>query len=88
MPLSPASSGPRRVLAFRARREALHIETKLRTVQASMWFDEAQDGNVDIAISAVVSTLMEPSDYFNSWYGKDGPQTYSRWSNREFHDLV
>jgi peptide/nickel transport system substrate-binding protein len=57
-------------------------------VQASMWFDEAQDGNVDIAISAVVSTLMEPSDYFNSWYGKDGPQTYSRWSNREFHDLV
>jgi peptide/nickel transport system substrate-binding protein len=69
-------------------KEALDIETKLRTVQASVWFDEAQAGNFDIAISAIVSTLMDPSDYFNAWYGKDGPQNYSRWSNQEFQDLV
>jgi peptide/nickel transport system substrate-binding protein len=69
-------------------KEALNIETKLRTVQASVWFDEAQAGNFDIAISAIVSTLIDPSDYFNAWYGKDGPQNYSRWSNKAFHDVV
>ncbi len=69
-------------------KEALNIETKLRTVQASVWFDEAQAGNFDIAISAIVSTLMDPSDYFNAWYGKDGPQNYSRWYNKEFQALV
>ena len=25
---------------------------------------------------------MDPSDYFNAWYGKDGPQNYSYWTNR------
>jgi peptide/nickel transport system substrate-binding protein len=68
--------------------EALNIETKLRTVQASVWFDEAQAGNFDIAVSAIVSTLMDPSDYFNAWYGKNGPQNYSRWSNDDFQALV
>jgi peptide/nickel transport system substrate-binding protein len=69
-------------------KEALNIETNLRTVQASVWFDEAQAGNFDIAVSAIVSTLMDPSDYFNAWYGKDGPQNYSRWSNNEFQAVV
>jgi ABC-type transport system substrate-binding protein len=69
-------------------KEALNIETNLRTVQASVWFDEAQAGHFDLAISAIVSTLMDPSDYFNAWYGKDGPQNYSRWSNQEFQALV
>jgi peptide/nickel transport system substrate-binding protein len=69
-------------------KETLNIDTKLRTVQASVWFDEAQAANFDIAISAIVSTLMDPSDYFNAWYGKDGPQNYSRWSNNDFQALV
>jgi peptide/nickel transport system substrate-binding protein len=69
-------------------KEALNVETKLRSVQASVWFDEAQAGTFDITISAIVSTLMDPSDYFNAWYGKDGPQNYSRWSNDEFQALV
>jgi peptide/nickel transport system substrate-binding protein len=69
-------------------KEALNIDTKLRTVQISAWFDEAQAGNFDLAISAIVSTLMDPSDYFNAWYAKDGPQNYSKWSNDEFQALV
>jgi len=28
--------------------------------------------------------LVDPSDYFNAWYGKDGPQNYSFWDNKEF----
>ena len=32
--------------------------------------------NFDLAIGAVVSTLLDPSDYFNAWYKKDGPQNY------------
>jgi peptide/nickel transport system substrate-binding protein len=69
-------------------KETLNIETKLRTVQISAWFEEAQAGNFDIAISAIVSTLMDPSDYFNAWYLTNGPQNYSKWSNQEFDALV
>jgi ABC-type oligopeptide transport system substrate-binding subunit len=68
--------------------EHLNIESNLRVVQTSVWFDEAQAGNFDLAISAIVSTLMDPSDIFSAWYGKDGPQNYSRWTNAAFHDLA
>jgi ABC-type transport system substrate-binding protein len=69
-------------------KETLNIEMNLRTVQISQWFEEAAAGNFDIAISAIVSTLMDPSDYFSAWYGKDGPQNYSQWTNPAFHDLA
>jgi peptide/nickel transport system substrate-binding protein len=69
-------------------KEHLNIESNLRVVQTSVWFDEAVAGNFDLAISAIVSTLMDPSDIFSAWYGKDGPQNYSRWTNPAFHDLA
>jgi peptide/nickel transport system substrate-binding protein len=69
-------------------KETINVETKLRTVQASAWFDEAQAGNFDLGISAIVSTLLDPSDYFSAWYGKNGPQNYSQWENPAFHDLT
>lgn len=64
------------------------IETNLRTVQVSVWFEEAQAGKFDITISAIVSTLIDPSDYFRAWYSKDGPQNYSKWSNKAFEELL
>jgi ABC-type transport system substrate-binding protein len=69
-------------------KEHLNIESNLRVVQTSVWFDEAQAGNFDLAISAIVSSLMDPSDIFSAWYGKDGPQNYGRWTNPQFHDLA
>lgn len=69
-------------------KEHLQIETTMRTVQTSVWFDEAQAGNFDVTISAIVSTLLDPSDYFNSWYVTNGPQNYSRWSNAQVDKLV
>src|SRR5216110_813214 len=69
-------------------KEHINVETNLRVVQTSVWFDEAAAGNFDLAISAIVSTLMDPSDYFSAWYGKDGPQNYSMWTNPAFHDLA
>jgi ABC-type transport system substrate-binding protein len=69
-------------------KETLNVETNLRTVQISQWFEEAAAGNFDLGISAIVSTLMDPSDYFSAWYGKDGPQNYSLWTNPAFHDLA
>jgi peptide/nickel transport system substrate-binding protein len=69
-------------------KEHINIETNLRTVQTSVWFDEAAAGNFDLAISAIVSTLMDPSDYFSAWYGKNGPQNYSVWTNEQFHSLA
>ena len=69
-------------------KEALNVESTLRIVQITTWFDDAQAGRFGLASSPVVSTLMDPSDYLRSWYGKDGPQNYSKWSNKEFQELV
>ena len=69
-------------------KETLNIEANIRMVQISVWFDEAQAGTFDLTISAIVSTLLDPSDYFNAWYAKGAPQNYSRWSNKEFQDLL
>ena len=69
-------------------KETLNIECNLRAVQTSVWFDEAQAGNFDLTISAIVSTLLDPSDYFNSWYAKDGPQNYSKWHNESFENVL
>ena len=63
--------------------QTLNIETKLRTVVESVWFDDVKTGNFDLAVGAIVSTLLDPSDYFNAWYKKDGPQNYGFWDNDE-----
>jgi len=68
-------------------KESLNIECNLRTVVDSVWFADAGSGNYDLAIGGLVSALLDPSDYFNAWYGKDGPQNYSLWSNQEFQAL-
>jgi peptide/nickel transport system substrate-binding protein len=68
--------------------EALNIECNLRTVVESVWFDDVKSGNFDFAIGAVVSTLLDPSDYFNAWYRTDGPQNYSNWSDKKFDGLI
>jgi len=68
--------------------QALNVEIKLRTVVESVWFDDIANGNFDLAIGAVVSTLLDPSDYFNAWYRTGGPQNYSSWSNKDVDALI
>ena len=68
--------------------QALNVEVKLRPVVESVWFDDIKSGNFDLAIGAVVSTLLDPSDYFNAWYKKDGPQNYGFWNNAAFNALL
>ena len=68
--------------------QALNVEVKLRPVVESVWFDDIKSGNFDLAIGAVVSTLLDPSDYFNAWYKKDGPQNYGFWNNEAFNALL
>ena len=63
--------------------EALNVQCNLRTVVESVWFDDTASGHFDLAIGAVVSTLLDPSDYFNAWYRTGGPQNYSFWDNAE-----
>src|SRR6185312_14850520 len=57
--------------------QTLNIQCNLRTVVESVWFDDTANGNYDLAIGAVVSTLLDPSDYYNAWYRTGGPQNYS-----------
>ena len=68
--------------------EGLGIECNLRTVVESVWFDDVKSGNFDLAIGAVVSTLLDPSDYFNAWYRSGGAQNYSNWSNKDFDAIA
>ena len=63
-------------------KENLNIECNLREVQISQWFEEAAAGNFDLGITAIVSALMDPSDYFTSWYGKDAPNNYGGLDQR------
>jgi len=56
-------------------------------VVESVWFGDATAGNYDMAVGAIVSTLVDPSDYFNAWYRTDGPQNYSFWHNEAFDKL-
>src|SRR6478672_5408449 len=60
------------------------IQSNLRTAVESVWFGDAGTGNFDLAIGAIVSSLLDPSDYFNAWYRTGGPQNYSFWHNAEF----
>ena len=69
-------------------KEALNVECTLRTVVESVWFDDTKSGNYDLAVGAIVSTTLDPSDYFNAWYGKGGPQNYSNWDVPAFNDLL
>ncbi len=66
----------------------VNIQCNLRTVVESVWFGDAAAGNYDLAIGAIVSSLLDPSDYFNAWYRTDGPQNYSFWHNGEFYGLL
>jgi ABC-type transport system substrate-binding protein len=68
--------------------QSLNIECRLRTVVESVWFDDVNSGNYDLAIGAVVSTLLDPSDYFNAWYRSGGPQNYSNWKDERVDALV
>jgi peptide/nickel transport system substrate-binding protein len=68
--------------------EGLNIQCNLRTVVESVWFDDTASGHFDLAIGAIVSTLLDPSDYFNAWYRTGGPQNYSFWNNEKFNGLV
>ena len=65
-------------------KEAINVECNLRTVVESVWFDDVASGHYDLAVGAVVSTLLDPSDYFNAWYKSTGPQNYSGWNSPEF----
>jgi ABC-type transport system substrate-binding protein len=74
--------------AIQAMFREVGIQTDIRTVVESTWFGDATAGNYDICVGAIVSTLLDPSDYFNAWYRTDGPQNYSFWNNADFNKLV
>ena len=75
--------------AFQAMlQQTLNVECNLRTVVESVWFDDAATGHFDMCVGAIVSTLLDPSDYFNAWYRTGGPQNYSFYDNPKFNALV
>ena len=75
--------------AFQAMlQQSLDVQCNLRTVVESVWFDDATSGHFDLCVGAIVSTLLDPSDYFNAWYRSGGPQDYSFYSNQKFDALV
>ena len=74
--------------AIQAMLRDVGIQSNLRTVVESVWFGDALAGSFDLAVGAIVSTLLDPSDYFNAWYRTDGPQNYSFWHNDNFDKVA
>lgn len=68
--------------------QTLNVQSTIRTAVESVWFDDVNTGKFDLAVGAIVSTLLDPSDYFNAWYKKGGPQNYSQWDNPKFNELL
>ena len=68
--------------------ETLNIQTNTRIAVESIWFEDARNGNFDVALGVIVSTLLDPSDYFRAWYGAEGPQNTSFWNNQKFNTLL
>jgi peptide/nickel transport system substrate-binding protein len=68
--------------------QTLNVQSNIRTAVESVWFDDVNTGKFDLAVGAIVSTLIDPSDYFNAWYKKGGPQNYSKWDNPKFNALL
>ncbi|MSP03411.1 MAG: ABC transporter substrate-binding protein [Acetobacteraceae bacterium] len=75
-------------LAIQEMLRGVGIQSNLRTVVESVWFGDVAAGNYDLAVGAIVSSLLDPSDYFNAWYRSGGPQNYSFWQNAEFEKLL
>ena len=69
-------------------RAHLNIKANIRSIHISQWFEDAEKGNFDITLSAVVLAIRDPSDYYRAWYGKGGPQNYSLWENDEFEAML
>ena len=70
-------------------KEALNVECNLRTVVEVRYGSTMRKRAISTWRSAPSSsTLLDPSDYFSAWYGKDGPQNYSVWDNEEFQALL
>ena len=69
-------------------KETLNIETNLRLAVESIWFEDAKSGNFDIVFGVIVSTLLDPSDYFRAWYSAGGPQNHAFWTNPAFETLL
>ncbi len=69
-------------------KETLNIETNMRVAVESIWFEDAKNGNFDIVFGVIVSTLLDPSDYFRAWYSKGGPQNHAFWNNAKFEALL
>jgi ABC-type transport system substrate-binding protein len=55
--------------------QGIDVQCNLRTVVESVWFDDAASGHFDVCVGAIVSTLLDPSDYFNAWYRSGGRRT-------------
>ena len=68
--------------------QTLGIQMNLRMAVESIWFDDTKNGNYDLALGVIVSTLLDPSDYFRARYSADGPQNHSHWNNPKFDQLL
>jgi len=69
-------------------KQTVNIDVNIRMAVESVWFDDARSGNFDIALGVIISTLLDPSDYYNAWYRTDGPQNHSFWTNPKFDALL
>ena len=67
---------------------ALGIKTKLRNLQAAIFWEKLNEGDFDVASNSMGVNGVDPSLYYRGYYGKGGAQNWSFWENAEFELLL
>jgi ABC-type transport system substrate-binding protein len=71
-----------------ALKRQLKIDTTLRQVAFSVWYEEAQKGNFDLTVSGTAATLEHAADYWSLIFQTGGSQNWMGYSNPKFDAIA
>ena len=69
-------------------RQALNINSKIRSFDLGLWLEEVQKGNFDMTVGTTEFVSADPSTYFRGMFGTGGAENFGQWENAEFDALM
>jgi ABC-type transport system substrate-binding protein len=69
-------------------RQALNINSKIRSFDLGLWVEEVQKGNFDLTVGTTEFVSADPSTYFRGMFGTGGAENFGQWENAEFDALM
>ena len=69
-------------------RQALNINSKIRSFDLGLWLEEVQKGNFDMTVGTTEFVSADPSTYFRGMFGTGGAENFGHWENAEFDAMM